>query len=129
MKVLAIDPGKEKCGLSVVDKEQGALHREICLVSLLLERITHLIRRFSVDVVLLGNKTGCGWVQEKLREKNIHFILADEHKSTEKGRALYFQMCPPKGWRKLIPRTLRTPPEPYDDFAALVLAKEYLQSL
>jgi hypothetical protein len=50
----------------------------------------------------------------------------DEHGTTLRARARYFTDHPPRGWRRLIPRSLQTPPEPYDDYVAVLLAEAAL---
>ena len=34
----------------------------------------------------------------------------------------------PKGIARLIPKGMRTPPEPIDDYAAVILAERYLKT-
>jgi hypothetical protein len=52
-----------------------------------------------------------------------------EKLSTLEGRELYWQDHPPRGLQRLLPRGMRVPPRPVDDYAALVLARRYLASL
>ncbi|HKM17981.1 MAG TPA: pre-16S rRNA-processing nuclease YqgF, partial [Limnochordia bacterium] len=33
---------------------------------------------------------------------------------------------PPRGWRRLLPVSLQTPPVPIDDYVAVILAQRYL---
>lgn len=51
----------------------------------------------------------------------IHWELASERNTTLQARELYFRHHPPRGWRRLLPKGMRVPPEPYDDFAALAI--------
>ena len=51
----------------------------------------------------------------------------DETRSTEEARDLYWELFPPKGWRKLIPLGLQVPPEPLDGLAAVVQVRRFLQ--
>ena len=53
--------------------------------------------------------------------------VVDEKYSTEEARELYWELFPPKGWRRLIPLGLQTPPEPLDGYAAVVQARRFLQ--
>ncbi len=54
--------------------------------------------------------------------------MIDEHRSSEQGRRRYFRENPPRGWRRLLPVGLQTPPRAYDDYVAVVLAERYLAS-
>ena len=56
----------------------------------------------------------------------MEVTLVDEHRSTEEARRRYFVDNPPSGWRRLMPRGLLTPPVPYDDYVAIILAERYL---
>lgn len=51
--------------------------------------------------------------------------LVDESSSTLEARSLYFEWNPPKGIWRLIPITMQSPSENYDDYTAIVLAKRY----
>jgi hypothetical protein len=55
-------------------------------------------------------------------------VLVDEHRSSEQGRRRYFRDNPPRGWRRLLPVGLQTPPRAYDDYVAVILAERYLAS-
>jgi hypothetical protein len=50
----------------------------------------------------------------------------NERDSTLEARDLYWKEVPPRGWRRLVPLSLQVPPEPIDDFAAVVLARRHL---
>jgi hypothetical protein len=54
-------------------------------------------------------------------------VVVEERHSTERARARYYQDHPPHGWQRLLPAGLRVPSEPYDDYAAVVMAEDYLQ--
>lgn len=51
----------------------------------------------------------------------IRWELFPERDTTLQARELYFQYHPPRGWRRLLPKGMRVPPEPYDDYAALAI--------
>ena len=36
-------------------------------------------------------------------------------------------MNPPRGWRRLLPVSMQMPPEPYDDYVAVILAQRFLR--
>ncbi|HBB34174.1 MAG TPA: resolvase, partial [Cyanobacteria bacterium UBA9273] len=41
-------------------------------------------------------------------------------------RDRYWQMYPPKGLQRLIPKGMRQPPRPVDDIVAILLIERYL---
>jgi len=126
-KVLAIDPGKSKCGVAVVSRGEGVAARAIVAPSDLPDTSRLLIARFEPEVVVVGRGTGGRAVAKSLAGVSIPVHSVDEQFSTQKARARYFQDNPPRGWRRLVPRGLLAPPEPYDDYAAVLLAEEFLR--
>ncbi len=128
MRVLAIDPGREKCGVAVCDPGR-VLYHAVVPTAEVGERVREWVRSFGVGAVLLGDRTGSRDVQGQLAGLPVPVVPRDERGSTLAARARYFQDRPPRGWRRLLPRSVQVPPEPYDDYAAIVLAEEYLRRL
>jgi RNase H-fold protein (predicted Holliday junction resolvase) len=128
--LMAVDPGRGKCGVAVADAGGKIVHRQIVPTADLEEGMLEIFNRFSPSKVLLGCGTFSGEVRKKLenlrRDFEFEFLMVDEKHSTEKARILYFRKNPPRGLWKLVPLGLRVPPGPYDDFAAQVLVEEYL---
>ena len=54
--------------------------------------------------------------------------VVDETHSTERARLRYFKDHPPTGLRRFLPLSLLFPPELYDDYAAVVLAEDFIAS-
>ena len=84
--------------------------------------------RQKLQAVVLGDGTTSRehkqWLEKALPGYPLH--LVDEKYSTEEARALYWKLYPPKGWRRLIPLGLQTPPEPLDGYAAVVQVHRFL---
>ncbi len=125
--VLALDPGRAKCGVAVVT-DREIRFRAIAQLDLLLRRIESWATEFQVTHLVVGNGTNAGHVVEIVQAALPHLpiVVQDEIESTLEARDRYFHANPPRGWRRLIPRSLQVPPEPYDDFAAVVLAERFL---
>jgi RNase H-fold protein (predicted Holliday junction resolvase) len=126
--VLAIDPGREKCGMAVVGR-QGEVWRQVVTR----ERVPCYVEKSlgqwpEIKSILIGDGTGSReLIQELSNSRDLpEIVIVDEYLSTEEARKIYWEKNPPKGWRRLIPVTLQTPPEPYDDLVALVLAQRFL---
>lgn len=126
--VLAIDPGREKCGLAVVS-EDGVLHREVVTRDSFMPTVAALSTRYSPGVILVGGGTGSGDVIRDLSGSSVEIPVevVDETLSSLRARRRFFQENPPKGLRRLIPRGLLTPVRPYDDYVAVILAEDYLK--
>ncbi|MGE4199970.1 MAG: Holliday junction resolvase RuvX [Vulcanimicrobiota bacterium] len=128
MTVLAVDPGKRKCGLAVVSRSQGVIQREVVATEELIERVRQWTQQHSVDTVLVGGSTGSKEVVGRLKnELEIKPTIVDERHTTERARYRYFQDHPPRGFWRLVPLGLQIPPGPYDDYAAVVMAEEFLE--
>lgn len=126
--ILAIDPGRGKCGLAVVNKS-GTVHRAIVPREGIVFAVKDCLQRFTgIDRVVLGDRTGSHELRAELKSVvgGIPVSFVDEHLSTQEARRLYWQENPPRGWRRLMPLSLQVPPEPYDDLVAVLLARRYM---
>lgn len=126
--VLAVDPGRDKCGLAVVVSPGQVLHREVCPTQQLPARVQELAVRFPVAVLVLGDRTGARGSGDALRALPglPEPTLVDEAGSTLEARERWRREVPARGWRRLLPVALRLPREPIDDWAAVILAERYL---
>lgn len=125
MVVLAVDPGRDKCGLAVVEPGR-VLHREVAARKALVQRARELAGRYRVDVVVVGDATGSREVMGVLLELGKPVRAVPEADTSRQARQRYFQDNPPRGLLRLLPPGLRVPPEPYDDYAAVLLAERFL---
>lgn len=128
--ILAIDPGREKCGLALVAADGAVLRRAVVPAAALLSQVEELLRQGGVERLLCGDGTGLQRQKENLRAlaggHAVPFALVDEQHTTEAARRLYWRQQPPAGWRRLWPRSMQTPPVPVDDYVAVLLAWRYL---
>lgn len=128
--MLAVDPGREKAGLAVVSHDGGCIHRQIVPAEDVAKVVAGLAERFGVKAVAVGDRTGASLASAIAADcPRLVVTLVDEHRSTEEGRALYLETVPARGLARLLPRGLRVPQGPVDDFAAWVLGRRYVRSL
>ena len=122
--VLAVDPGREKCGLAVVTRPGAVLHQSVTPSAQVVQLIQRLRAQHGFAVVALGNSTSCKQWQALLHQTipDLTLCEVDETGSTLEARGRYWRAHPPSGWRRLVPLSLQVPPEPVDDFAAVILA-------
>lgn len=129
MVVVAIDPGREKCGVAAMD---GAvvLARAVVPTSRLVVLVSDWIRRYRAERILLGDRTGSEKIRRLIKQavREVPLDLVSEASTTLDARTRYFREHPPRGWRRLIPLSLQAPSEPYDDYAAIVMAERYLSA-
>jgi RNase H-fold protein (predicted Holliday junction resolvase) len=128
--ILAIDPGREKCGVAVVGMDRAVLHREIVPTMGVAATASRLVDAYHVTQLVVGDRTAAKDVCRALAAAHIRLVprMVDEHRSSEQARRRFFQESPPRGWRRLLPVTLLTPDRPYDDLVAVMLAERYLAS-
>jgi len=125
---LAIDPGSGKCGLAIIDRNKNILHKEIVATEEIERSIAELVEEFKPDMILMGNATWSDKLRPIVKKSSgaIPLKLVDEKHSSERARLRYFKENPPRGLWKLIPVTLQVPKELYDDYAAIILAEDYI---
>jgi RNase H-fold protein (predicted Holliday junction resolvase) len=126
--ILAIDPGKDKCGVAIVCENGAVLWQRIAPPSQIVALVRELLAEFSVLQIVLGNATTSRVIREKLQREFSHIEITEveEKNSTLEARELYWKQNPPRGWRRVLPLSAQAPPEPIDDFAAIVLARRFL---
>lgn len=130
--VLAIDPGMAKCGLAVVrrigESEVEVLWRKVVPADDLMEGVLEASQQNGFSMVIVGSGTRSKDVVEALREwlPSIGILVVDEKDTTIQARERYWSHHPRKGWRRILPATMQVPPEPVDDFVALILAERVL---
>ena len=128
--MVAIDPGLAKCGLAVVSGPEIIFPRHMAIVEtdrLVAELAAVLMRFPEARHLLIGGGTGSAPLRRALRAAfpTSQLTTVNEEKSSERGRQLFLSENSAQGWRKLIPKGLRSPERPYDDYVALLLAEDY----
>lgn len=125
-RVLAVDPGREKCGLAVVDEEDGVLARGVVPTNVIGKVAETWVREHRPALLLVGEGTALREVRSALHEVGMPLEVVPEAHTTLRARERYFEENPPRGWRRLVPLTLQVPPIPVDDYAAVLIAEDYL---
>ncbi len=127
--ILAIDPGKSKCGVALVSPHQ-VLFRAVISRAKYLETVQRLITEHNPDHLIVGGSTASKEVIAEVRhECEMQVTVVDERHTTERARGRYYQDQPPKGLWKLVPLGLQVPPVPVDDYAAVVMAEDFLSTI
>ena len=127
--MLGIDPGTRKVGIAVVARAGSS---PLCLDVVPIEgfgaKAAELIGRFRVRAIALGGGTHTAQIAALLGPSGLPVAVVDEYETTLRARARYFEVNPPRGWRRLVPRGMLLPPRPIDDFAALLIAERFLEN-
>ncbi len=130
MIVLGIDPGREKCGVAVCAPGR-VLARAIVRSAELSGLVVGWVAEHEVDAVVVGGGTGSRQVMAALAglraSRRLPPVTVEEERdSTLAARRRYFEEHPSRGWRRFVPRSFQVPPEPYDDYAAVIIAERHL---
>ena len=124
--VLAIDPGREKCGVAVLASDGRILVQEVVATAALDAAVGALIRAYEPNVIM-GNGTTSSDAKKRVEALGVSVTLVDEYRTTDAAKCAYWEAHPPRGWRRLMPRGMLVPPVPVDDFVAVILAQRFLE--
>ena len=127
--ILGVDPGRSKTGVALVTAGGEIKNTEVLLMADFTGALKEFLGQQEVSLCVMGNGTTAAAMKAALHEllPSVEIILIDEANSTEEARALYWQLNPPKGLRKLFPLGMQMPPVNLDGLAAPVLVRRYLQ--
>jgi RNase H-fold protein (predicted Holliday junction resolvase) len=126
--ILGFDPGRDKCGVAVMGKERQLLYHQVVPSQEAIATLQQLCQQFAIEAIVMGDQTTAkSWKQKILQslEVSTPIVMVDERYSTLEARDRYWQMYPPKGFGRLIPKGLREPPRPIDDIVAILLIERY----
>ena len=125
--ILAIDPGKDKCGLALFNKEGKLLEQKIVRRHDLFRQIAHY---HEAKTLVIGDTANGRAINEELQrhQHQAQIVLFPEQNTTRQAKEAYWQAHPRHGLWKLIPTSLRTTPVPVDDYAAVIIGRNYLNA-
>jgi len=126
--ILVIDPGVDKCGIAALSHSSVLGHAVVPTVDLV-PIVGAWLERHHIELVLVGDRTGGANVRRVVMRSfpMVSVVAVEEGGTTLEARRLYFADHPPRGWRRFVPRSMQLPAVPYDDYAAIVMGRRYLQ--
>lgn len=129
--LVAIDPGREKCGVAVVSAKHEVLLQEIISTEKLLSRLAEHVGHFGIKIVVIGDRTGAKEIQAVLANSGMKLgvIFVDEDHSSELGRKRYLLAHRGRGLARFLPIGLRSPDKAYDDYVAVIIAERYFAGI
>ncbi len=106
------------------------LWRKISPRGQVLDSISEAAGQGPFQTVVIGSGTTSRDLVEEIRDArpDLGLLIVDEKDTTLQARERYWENTPRSGWRRLVPASLQVPPEPVDDFVALILAERVLLS-
>ena len=125
-RVVAIDPGKSKCGLVLAEISEKKVYKAIILKSELLENfLRNLITAEDIEQIIIGNGTTSREIREKLHFFKKEIITFEEKNTTYRAKARYFELFPISGLKFLIPREIFILNKNLDAISALIILEDY----
>lgn len=127
--ILGLDPGRDKCGVAVMDREKKVVDHQVINSPSAIAVIQQLCQKFAVNLIVMGDGTTSNSWREKIESdlaQQLPIVTVDETNSTLEARDRYWVMYPPRGLQRIIPRGLLVPPRPVDDIVAILLIERYL---
>lgn len=127
--ILAVDPGRDKCGLALVSGE-GVQFRAIVPAAEIGLTVHYLLQQHPDCEAIIGQGTGMDQVLRDISQHHPDVAVrpVPERDSTLRARGRYFQDQPTPWWQRLLPKGMRLPPRAVDDYAAVVMAEDALRA-
>ena len=127
MYIVGIDPGRDKCGVAVLNSGGEIFFEQVIETAEFETVLKNLLAQYKLELAILGDGTTHKNAEKILRSLNLEVKIVDEKHTTEQARLLYWKKNPPRGWRKFLPTSLQVPPAPVDGIVAEILVKRHLQ--
>ncbi|MDG2216254.1 MAG: resolvase [Synechococcus sp. cluster2_bin.235] len=133
-RVIALDPGRSKCGLLLADTSTNTVLQGMVIQS---SQVLDQLRAWIEDdqeetaqiaELVIGDGTSSTIWQQQL-PASLKLRVVDETGTTLRARERYWQLWPSRGWKRLLPLGLRIPSGDLDAIAALVILEDYLDRL
>ncbi|MEB3342711.1 pre-16S rRNA-processing nuclease YqgF [Okeania sp.] len=129
--ILGFDPGRDKCGIAIMDKNKKIYYHQVVESPKITTTIIELNQKFDINLIVIGDQTTSKiWEQNltKIISEKVPIIKVDERYSSLEARDRYWQLYPPQWFVRLIPKGMRIPSKPIDDIVAIILIERYLNS-
>ena len=128
MIIMAIDPGRNKCGIAVLSDNGNVLFKAIVGSDNLKYEIISNASTYAASKVIIGSGTGSERIRGELQNVELPFDVEfmNEAFSTLDAKRRYFRDNPPFWLLRILPVSLLVPPRPIDDYAAVVIGERYI---
>jgi RNase H-fold protein (predicted Holliday junction resolvase) len=125
--ILAIDPGRYKCGLAILTSDCGVVQKLTVKIDEVANKIADLIGTYNPTSVCIGDGTGSGNIVRLVGGLYMGTVsMVPERGTTLEARELSWLDSPPKGLYRLLPHIFWPTPKDLDAWAAVVIGRRYL---
>tara|TARA_B100001029_G_scaffold40674_1_gene31638 strand:- start:467 stop:904 length:438 start_codon:yes stop_codon:yes gene_type:complete len=127
-RVIAIDPGISKCGLTIADLKEKKVYEALVIKSnLLLKFLKKNYQNENNLEFLIGNGTSSKNYVKELRYLFPKLIIAEEKNSTYRAKQRYFEIFPLRGIKCFLPREIFILNKNLDALAALIIMEDFFK--
>jgi RNase H-fold protein (predicted Holliday junction resolvase) len=124
--LLAIDPGRDKCGLAVLTSDGGVVQKLTVKIDEVADKIARFIDAYDPISVCIGDGTGSGNIRKLISGLYKGTVsTVPERGTTLEARELAWKDSPPKGLWKLVPHIFWPTPPNLDAWAAVVIGRRF----
>jgi RNase H-fold protein (predicted Holliday junction resolvase) len=125
--LLAVDPGRDKCGLAVLNISGDVVGKAIADRDELDDAVRGLIDEFNPVRIAVGDGTGSLEVREALGKiSDLEITVVSERDTTLEARELAWRERPPRGLWRFLPKIFWPTPTELDAWAAVVIGRRAL---
>lgn len=126
---LGVDPGRDKTGTALVEGDGTLVRQAVLPTAGFLEQLRDFLGSDVPAGCILGDGTTSQAMKGQLEEAfpRLPLYQVDEYGSTQEAKKLYWQLYPPRGWKRLLPVSLLDVPSAVDGLAAVVLVRRFLK--
>ena len=125
-RLIAIDPGKSKCGLVLAELSEKKVYEAIIIKSEVLEDyVRNLNNVEDISKIIIGNGTTSKDIREKLNFFKKEIITFEEKNTTFRAKSRYFELFPIRGLKFFIPREVFILNKNLDAVSALIILEDY----
>ena len=125
-RLIAIDPGKRKCGLVLAELSEKKVYEAIIIKSEVLEDyVRNLNNVEDISKIIIGNGTTSKDIRAKLNFFKKEIITFEEKNTTFRAKSRYFELFPIRGLKFLIPREVFILNKNLDALSALIILEDY----
>ena len=125
-RLIAIDPGKRKCGLVLAELSEKKVYEAIIIKSEVLEDyVRNLNNVEDISKIIIGNGTTSKDIREKLNFFKKEIITFEEKNTTFRAKSRYFELFPIRGLKFLVPREVFILNKNLDALSALIILEDY----
>jgi hypothetical protein len=125
--ILAIDPGRAKCGLAVLDYDGNVIQKMVLPVEETLTAIALFVQQYTLSQILIGDGTGSDAIVKQAEQLLPgHISTVREKGTTLEARELAWMENPPGGIWRFLPTIFWPAPRDLDAWAAVVIGRRAL---